>query len=644
MCGIAGVVTGGRWSGDRLADVVAGLGDVVAHRGPDDTGTWCDPDSGVGLAHRRLAVVDLSPCGHQPMVSANGRYVLVFNGEIYDHRQLRRELEAVGTRFRGTSDTEVLLEGIAHWGLVATLERSNGMFALAVWDRYRRELSLARDRLGEKPLYVGEVAGVVAFGSELTVVRSVPGAAPAVDRRAVALYVRHGFVPAPWTLLEGVRKVRPGTVVTVDATGRQSSELEYWSLRAAAEAGLADPLHLPDEELVDVADELLRDSVALRREADVPVGTFLSGGVDSSLVAGLLTAGGGEVRTFTVAVGGELDESAKAAAVAAHLGTRHATLELDTDVVAAAPQALALYDEPFADPSAIPTALLCRAVRSEVTVALSGDGGDEILAGYNRYRAGHGLVGRLGGLPVGVRRAGRRALTAIPAARWDSVGGALGGRLPAFGDKAHKLGGLLEATDPYDAYLRLATLWEPATLLPGVVEPPTAVTDRSSPPPGADPLHRMLFADTSVTLPDDMLVKVDRASMAVALEVRVPLLDHRLVELSWRLPTSAKVRGGRGKWLLRAVLDRYVPSELVSGPKTGFDPPLGAWLRGPLRPWADDLLSPDRLRRQGLLDPGPVRGLWDSHLAGRRHAEYPLWALLALSAWLDAPVPAAVRA
>ncbi len=631
MCGVVGLMAPGRRT---LLDELDRMSSAVAHRGPDDHGRWVDADAGVALGHRRLAIVDLSAAGHQPMTSADGRWVLVLNGEIYDHPDHRRRLEEQGVALRGHSDTEVLVEMVARIGPEAAVAAVDGMFALAVWDRQDRVLVLARDRLGEKPLYYGRVGAAFAFASELGAIRGLSPDGITPDPHALAEYLRHGFVPSPRSILPGIGKLPPGCTVRVSRSGAVSEPTPYWSLAEVAASGLANALEAGDEELVRLADQALRRSVARRLEADVPVGTFLSGGLDSSTIVALAQAVSTRpVRTFTVAVGGAADESVAAAAVARHLGTQHTTLPLDDlQPLELATRAAALYDEPFADPSGVPTALLCSAARQHVTVCLSGDGADELLGGYNRYRVARGGVSRLLALPRPLRRATARALTATSPAGWDRLARVVPSRPPEVGTKAHKLAGLLAADDPMGAYGVLASQWDPATVMSA---PPPRNGHREPPMAGATALSGMLLADQQRTLPDDMLVKVDRASMAVALEVRVPFLDHRFVELSWRMPERAKVRDGQGKWLVRQILGQYVPRPLWDRPKTGFDPPLADWLRGPLREWSHDLLAPDRLRRQGLLRPEPITEALAAHDTGRRNHDYALWTVLMLQSWLD---------
>lgn len=623
------------------------MADSLANRGPDDSGTWVDPAAGVALGHRRLAVVDLSDSGHQPMRSASGRYVVAFNGEVYDHVALRRRLEHLGHRFRGTSDTEVLLAAIEEWGLEGALGRCNAMFALAVWDRRERRLSLARDRLGEKPLFYGMAGGDVVFGSELKALRCHPGFVGEIDRRALALYLRHTYVPSPYCIYTGVRKLPAGTIVTIDASGQAGlpEPVPFWSLRDVVGRAAADPFVGDPDAATDALEELLADAVGLRLQADVPVGAFLSGGIDSSLVVALAQQAGGAspVRTFTVAMPDlHLDESAEAAAVAAHLGTDHTSVALSSsDALDLVPRLPTLYDEPFSDPSQLPMLLVSAVARRQVTVALSGDGGDESFGGYNRHVFGPMAWRRVHRVPRRLRGGVARGVLAVKPRHWDEVGRRAGDTHPKLavrnlGDKAHKLARILQVADEEGVYLSLASQWDDAAAVTGLAaEPPTAATERGACPSGTSAAEQMLFLDTTMALADGMLVKVDRASMAVSLEARVPLLDHRVVELAWSLPMSMKINGGQGKWILRKVLDRYVPRHLIDRPKMGFDPPIAAWLRGPLRGWADDLLDPRRLADQGWLDPTPVRARWDEHQRGTRNWDYHLWAVLQFQAWLE---------
>jgi asparagine synthase (glutamine-hydrolysing) len=647
MCGIAGLLDPDwRGPGEELANLARTMAAPLAHRGPDDNGTWCDPAAGIGFGHRRLAVIDLSPAGHQPMASADGRWVACYNGECYNAPDLRADLPAGGKDLRGHCDTEVVVEAVAAWGLQDALARINGMFALALWDRRDRVLHLVRDRLGEKPLYYAVIDGALLFGSELRALVAHPRFRSSVDRQAVSLLMRLNYIPAPWTIYSGARKLAAGHMISFRSgqTGWPEPSV-WWDFAATAQAAWSTrPVAAePTREILDNLDGLLRDAVARRLVADVPVGLFLSGGIDSSLVAALAqTVASGPVRTFTMGFGGEGDdETTYAASIARHLATDHTQIDLSpADALAALPGLSVLWDEPFADPSQLPTALLCREARHHVTVALSGDGGDEMFGGYRRYTAGAVISRWLLPLPQSLRRAGAAAIHAVPPALWDRAG-AVGRRLlpgmisADLGTKARKLANILPAESARDVYVGLVSSWgdsepmvlgDPLPSWPGPHEMPWL----------ADPAEAMMAWDTLSTLPEEMLVKVDRASMAASLEVRTPLLDYRVAEAAWALPPMLRVDGRTGKRALRLLLDRYVPRHLVARPKTGFDPPLGAWLRGPLRPWAEDLLSPSRLRAQALIDPGPVRDCWSAHLAGRPGRTYALWSVLILQSWLDA--------
>ncbi len=643
MCGIAGLLDVSR--GTSAADLEAialAMADTLHRRGPDDRGAWADAGAGVALASRRLAIVDLSPLGHQPMVSACGRFTVAYNGELYNHRDLRAELERAGYAFRGQSDTEVLLGAVCVWGLEGALARSNGMFAFALWDREARALHLVRDRLGEKPLYYGRVGRRVVFGSELKALRAHPGFAPEVDRDALALYLRLSYVPSPHTIYRGVHKLPPGTVLTLgpDLGPNLPAPRAYWSLAAAVDESISHPFEGSDDDACEEVDRLLRDAVARRMQADVPLGAFLSGGVDSSTVVALMQAQSDRpVRTFTIAMpAAGFDESREAIAVARHLGTDHTSVELGPgDALALVPRLSELYDEPFADPSQLPTLLVSQVARRDVTVALSGDGGDEVFAGYNRHVRGRRLWDPLERVPRRVRSAIGGGLLRVPPSWWDRAADRLPARATVrnAGDKVQKLGGLLGCASSLERYRALISQWpDPARLIVGSREPRTLLTDDAHWPAGLDATELMVFLDSAVSLPDDMLTKVDRASMGASLEARVPFLDHRVVELAWRLPLDMRIRGREGKWVLRRVLDRYVPRPLVSRPKMGFDPPLGEWLRGPLREWAEGVLDERRLRGEGFIEPGPVRAAWDEHLSGRRNWDYRLWAILMFEAWL----------
>lgn len=628
MCGIAGLlgVTG---DADR-AGVVEGMCTVQTHRGPDDDGLWSDDASHCVFGHRRLSIIDLSRTGSQPMVSADDRWVVSFNGEIYNHRDLRSELEQAGHRFRGTSDTEVLVEAFAAWGFEAALSRLNGMFAVAAFDRQEGRLHLARDPLGEKPLYWASVDGGLAFASELSALRRCPGVPTDIDRRSIALYFRLGYVPAPFTALSGVHKLAAGHRLEA-RLGEAPTVTPYWDPTA-----LLGQERMPEAESFAEIEALLTDAVRLRLDADVAVGVFLSSGVDSTCIAALATQVTDRVRTFTVGFDEpSVDESDHAAEIAGHLGTEHHTLSVSADAGLDLVDSIAgVYGEPFADPSAIPTMLLSSAARQHVTVCLSGDGGDEVFGGYNRYLLGAAAWGRVGRIPAPLRRVGAGVVERLDPAWADRVirpgRGPRALRIRNPGDKLERLATLLRTTDDVDLAQRLVALWPDQ--LPLGADPHATVFDH---PPTAlgehDVVEQLMYLDTVTTLPDQMLTKVDRASMQASLEVRVPLLDPRVVAAAWRAPDALRLSDGQTKRALRRIARAHVPQEVLDRPKIGFDPPLGRWLRGPLRPWAEDLLSGDALRRHGL-DAGVVRPLWDRYIAGQP-SDYRVWSVLMYQSW-----------
>jgi asparagine synthase (glutamine-hydrolysing) len=647
MCGLVGYIVRGSQV-MRAADALSGMSTCLAHRGPDDAGEWIDPDAGVALGHRRLAIVDLSPAGHQPMHSADGRLVVAFNGEIYNHLDLREELAAAGhaPAWRGHSDTETLLAALGAWGVEATLKRCVGMFALALWDRQARTLTLARDRMGEKPLYYGWQGDVFMFASELKALRAHPAFRGEVDRDVLSLYLRHGYVPSPYSIYRGINKLQPGAFLTLAATdtaGVPPRLTFYWRLADAATCGIREDLD--DHGALVELEAAMRRSIRGQMVADVPLGAFLSGGIDSSAVVALMQAESSRpVRTFTIGFHEEgYDEAEHARAVAAHLGCEHTELYVTPEqAMAVVPRLPHLYDEPFADSSQIPTFLVAQLARQHVTVSLSGDGGDELFGGYNRYHWAPKVWRSCRHVPHGLRTMTCRLASAVSPGTWNDMFKKASFALPArlryrnAGDKLHKLAGVLGARLPEDIYVSLVSQWRrPGDLVPASVEPPTAVTQRSLWPSLPSFEARMMYLDQMTYLPDDILVKVDRAAMGVSLETRVPMLDHRLVEFAWQLPMRMKIRNGQGKWLLRKLLYRHVPQEMIERPKMGFGVPLDAWLRGPLREWAGALLDRQRLTAEGYFDPGIIDNAWQEHLSGRRNRAYDLWAILMFQSWLE---------
>jgi asparagine synthase (glutamine-hydrolysing) len=635
MCGIAGLIERSGASASVLEDHARAMASALAHRGPDGAGVWSDAEAGVALSHRRLAIIDLTATGAQPMISADRRWVISYNGEIYNAREIAREPELAGVNFRGTSDTEVILESVARRGLDRTLDDLNGMYAIALWDRLTRTLHLVRDRIGIKPLFYSAQKSSVCFASELKGLMAAGAIRRDIDAGSVASFLRFGYVPAPWSIFKEVVKVMPGELVSFGPDG-QVRRRYYWSLSQVASDGSRNRLDLSDDEAEAELARLLSDAVLRQMISDVPLGAFLSGGIDSSTVVALMMAAArGPVRTFSIGFPDfGYDESLHAAAVARHLGTEHTELKIGgDDALAVVPRLPDIYDEPFADSSQIPTYLVSRLTRQHVTVALSGDGGDELFAGYNRYIFAERLWGSLSRFPLGLRRAAAAALNAVPGALVDRVSQIIPRRMrpPLPSDKLKKLAGILPS-DAEGIYLRLVSQCpDPAALMRGGSEHPPFPEYRAL--PAVDGLlERMQLIDTATYLPDDILQKVDRASMAVSLEARPPFLDHRVVEFAWRLPRRFRIRGGETKWLLRRVLDRYVPRALVDRPKMGFGVPLADWLRGPLRDWAEDLLEPSRLGG-GQLDVAAVHRLWSEHLDQRRNWSYALWTLLMFEAW-----------
>ena len=682
MCGLVGFLGGVDGYGN--VDALLGrMADTIRHRGPDDLGAWVDAATGVALAHRRLSILDLSPAGHQPMVSANGRYVIVFNGEIYNHLEIRRELESMDCRatvlpefaeetaimdvqvmgvsatpnssqassrdefkWRGHSDTETLLAGFEVWGIELTLKKTVGMFAIALWDCEDRVLTLARDRMGEKPLYYGFQNETFLFGSELKALKAHPDFLSEIDRDVLCLYLRHCYIPAPYSIYKGIRKLLPGTYLQVqlgpDASSQVLTPKVFWSMTEVALQGVAVPFEGGVTEALAALDSQLKQAIDLQMMADVPLGAFLSGGVDSSTVVALMQAQSMRpVKTFSIGfdeVG--YNEAEYAKAVAKHLGTEHTELYVSSaEAMGVIPLLGKMYDEPFADSSQIPTFLVSQMAKQHVTVSLSGDAGDELFCGYNRYLLADTWQ-KIECVPFGIRKSVGHLIKTLSPANWDDIFHQIGKvkKFPSnMGEKMGKLANRLEKVDGINElyYSLVSEIDYPESIVIGATEPSTLLTQVGMKPLFNDAKQHMMLMDARTYLPDDILVKVDRAAMANSLETRVPFLDHRVVELAWQIPMAMKVREGKTKWILRQVLYQYVPQQLIERPKTGFSIPLNDWLCGPLRDWVENLLDEQRLRREGFFNADFVRALWNAHLTGKRNHQSLIWSILMFQTWLE---------
>ena len=665
MCGFTGFLDRKTaLNSDQSRALLDAMSQQIAHRGPDDDGVWIDANQGLALAHRRLSILDLSAAGHQPMVSKSQRYVLVFNGEIYNHLEIRRDIEHFGaapvhpladqdtvaelpadTQWRGHSDTETLLAAIEAFGVGEALSKSRGMFAFALWDRHDRLLYLARDRMGEKPLYYGWQGDSFLFGSELKALEAHPDFRAEIDRDALSELLRLGYIPGPGSIYSQIHKLPPGTYLAIGIHRPEARPVSYWSAADAALRGQMAPFAGDEAEAITHLEGLLREAVAGQMVADVPLGAFLSGGIDSTLVTAMMQAqSGSPIRTFSIGFEEEeYNEAPFAKAVAAHLGTQHTEWVVGPEAaLAVIPNLPALYDEPFADVSQIPTLLVSRLARQSVKVALTGDGGDELFGGYNRHFWTMRLWNRMRYLPKGLRRQVANLLTLVPPHLWDSTFRALGVLLPESlryrspGDKLHKVSRILGASRPEDIYFDLiAQTKDQNRLVPGSQSARNTLTDSSHWPALREIEHRIMYLDSTTYLPDDILTKLDRAAMGVSLEGRVPFLDHRIVEFAWKLPLSMKIRNGQGKYALRQVLSRYVPETLTERPKMGFGVPIDRWLREPLKDWSESLIQSDRLKSEGYFHPKRVQHLWKQHLSGRKNHAAVLWSILMFQSWLE---------
>lgn len=652
MCGITGFLTAANcFSQIEMQSFLNSMNDSIIHRGPDNSGTWSNAETGIWLAHRRLSIVDLTVAGHQPMLSASSRYIISFNGEIYNHQLLRKILETSQKppQWRGHSDTETLLAGFDEWGIKGTLKKAIGMFAFAVWDKQNQTLTLGRDRLGEKPVYYGWQGkgndAVFLFGSELKALRAHPFFENKISRGALSLQMRHNYIPSPYSIYEGIFKLLPGTLLTVSLHKREPKVWEYWSGVQVAKSSVASVFMGDSKQTIDELETLLKDAVRMQMIADVPLGAFLSGGVDSSAIVALMQEQSSQpVKTFTIGFNeDEYNEAKYAKAVAKHLGTDHTELYVTSEQARnVIPLLATVYDEPFSDSSQIPTFLLSKLAQQHVKVSLSGDAGDELFCGYNRYQMTANVWQKLGYVPMFLRKLMAKGLTRISTETLDRLGKNFSRFMPQslylanIGEKLQKTAGVLSIETADDLYLRLVSHWnDPESLVIDGYEPPTLLTENKPNLIGLDDVERMMAFDMLNYLPDDVLTKVDRAAMSKSLETRAPYLDHRVVEFAWNLPQSMKLHNGHTKWALRQVLYRYVPKTLIERPKMGFGVPIGIWLRGPLREWAEDLLNEVRLKREGFFNYALINKKWNEHLSGKRNWQSHLWDILMFQSWLE---------
>lgn len=640
MCGLVGFLGGDSLEGKEGTEaLLQRMADTISYRGPNDSGYWCDMDQQIGLGHRRLSIVDLSSAGQQPMISPSGRYVIVFNGEVYNHFDLRKELGE--SSWRGHSDTESLLACFDRWGIQGAIERVVGMFAFAVWDKSENTLFLGRDRIGEKPLYYGWQGSSFMFASELKALKKHPAFKAEISRESVCLFLRYSYVPAPYSIYSGIQKLEPGCLLSLPQNQREPKIWKYWSAIDLIKQGINSPFSGTPLEAVDELELLAKDAIKQQMVADVPLGAFLSGGKDSSTVVALMQAQSTQkIKTFSIGFHEEgYNEAVYAKAIAQHLGTDHTELYVPPNIARAViPNIPSLYDEPFSDSSQIPTFLVAQLARQHVTVSLSGDAGDELFGGYNRYQMTASMWKKIELLPRSLRKLIAKGVEAIQPQAWDNFCKYIPGsnRFVNIGDKLHKGAGVMASRSIDELYLRLVSLLpDPEALVIGGREPDTLLTGNKPDLTGLSDVESMMALDLLTYLPDDILVKVDRAAMGVSLETRVPFLDHRIVEFAWTLPLSVKIRDGEMKWPLNQILYRYLPRKLIDRPKMGFGIPIHDWLRGPLKEWAEELLDEARLKAEGIFHPAPIRALWESHLSGHRNLGHYLWNVLMFQLWLE---------
>lgn len=643
MCGITGFINViSNLDAEKLTSLVSQMSDSIIHRGPDDGGHWVDAEFGIALGFRRLAIIDLSPAGHQPMTSADDRFVIVFNGEIYNFNEIRSELSSFGHAFRGHSDTEVILAAVSEWGLKSTLQKLNGMFAFVIWDKKERVLSLVRDRIGIKPLYYGWCGNTLLFGSELKSLRAHPDFLPEINRNALSILLRYGYIPAPYTIYEKINKLIPGSILQFQLNNSITSEETsiYWSAEQAFTKGLSNPFIGNETEVLNALDDMLTQSIGLRMIADVPLGAFLSGGIDSSTIVALMQKQSLKpIQTFTIGFREEsFNEASQAKLVAQHLGTLHTELYVTAkearDIIPLLPS---MFDEPFADPSQIPTYLISRLAKSQVTVGLSGDGGDEFFGGYNRYVWVNRIWKNLHSIPLPVRKLVSSSLELLSPEVTSNLLRIANKNLPNQADKIKKIISVLGAPSPEYMYVDLLSHWKtPDDVVIHGFESTKIVNQLPENLKNISITEKMMLLDQLSYLPDDVLAKVDRASMRTSLEVRAPLLDdHQTIEFSYRIPMHMKIRNGEGKWILKQLLNRYIPQALTERPKMGFGVPISSWLRGPLRNWANDLLSETKLHQDGFFNASIIQKKWHEHSSGSKDWQYELWIILMFQAWLN---------